>query len=57
MTIDNGKKLSINTYGNFVDYINNYKFILKNVYYSKDIKKNIISLKQLISQKIQSYIH
>ena len=50
MTTANGNKITINHFGIFTGYINNYKFTLKKVYYSKEIKRNIISLNQLIQQ-------
>jgi len=46
----NGKEVLSEFCGDFVGFINNNKFILKNVYYSRYIKRNLISINQLISQ-------
>jgi len=41
------KHMSTTLYiGDFNAYINNHKFILKNVHYSKFINKNLISINQ-----------
>jgi len=46
----NGKEIISNYIGDFIGFVNNNKFVLKNVFYSKHIKRNLISLNQLISQ-------
>ena len=50
ISLANGKEIISNYIGDFVGFVNNDKFILKNVYYSKLIKRNLISINQLISQ-------
>jgi len=49
----NGKKILSNYYGDFTGFINNYKFTLKNIYYSKHIKKKLISINLLIVQNFK----
>jgi len=41
--------------GDFVGIVNNNKFILKDVYYSRYIKRNLISINQLISQNYKVF--
>jgi len=53
ISLANGKKILSNYYGDFTGFINNYKFTLKNIYYSKHIKKNLISINQLIAQNFK----
>jgi len=36
--------------GDFIGFINNYKILIKNIYYSPKINKNLLSLGQLIKQ-------
>jgi len=48
--LENGKEVLSEFCSYFVGFINNNKFILKIVYYSRYIKRNLISINQLISQ-------
>ena len=48
--LPNGKTVVASAYGNFTGYIENSKFILKNVFYVDSINKNIISVTKLIQQ-------
>ncbi len=50
ITLANGKSIHIKQIGDFTGFINNNKFILKNVYYSPHIKKNLISINSLIKE-------
>jgi len=50
ISLPNGKEIIASHLGNFEGYINNHKFVLKNVYYSNQIYKNIISINQLMLQ-------
>jgi len=50
ISLPNGKEIIASHLGNFEGYINNHKFVLKNVYYSNQIYKNLISINQLILQ-------
>jgi len=50
LLLANGKEVLSEFSEDFQGYINNYKFTLKNVYYSRYIKRNLISINQLISQ-------
>jgi len=46
----NGKSILSKQIGNFRGFINNNEFIIKNVYFSKEINKNLISVCQLTQQ-------
>jgi len=50
ISLANDKEILSNYIGDFVGFINNQKFTLKNVFYSKYIKRNLISVNQLITQ-------
>jgi len=50
ISLPNGKEIIASHLGNFEGYINNHKFVLKNVYYSNQIYKNLISINQLMLQ-------
>jgi len=47
ITLPNGKIVTSSAYGDFTSYLNNTKFILKNVFYVRDINKIIISVTKL----------
>jgi len=46
----NSKFLIAKYIGTFIGYINNYKFIIEEVYYSSEINKNLLSIEQLTKQ-------
>ena len=50
ITLPNGKIVTSSSFGDFIGYLNNTKFILKNVFYVRDINKNIISVTKLTQQ-------
>ena len=53
----NGEIVRASLSGEFTGYINNNKFTIKNVYYVPGIKRNIISVSQLIKQHIKIVFH
>jgi len=53
----NGELMKATIIGTFTGYINNTKFVLNNVYYVPGIKKNIISISQLINQNYKVIFH